>query len=201
MANGRIIIGFSMPWVALYAASNGTVTYSGGIPLARGVEVEMSVEGNSDNNFYADNILAESDRRAFSSGTLNLTVDGLKEAARKMVSGLVTTQTTGSSGSTTTWDVYDDDASIPYVGVGFVVKWMEDGVVTYQPFIATKVKFAEPTLSASTETDTIEWQTAALEGTIFRDDTAKHGWKWVGPEFTTEAEAVTAYKQKLTAAT
>lgn len=201
MANGKVCIGFSMPWVALYANNNGTVSYSGGIPLARGVDVEMSVEANSDNNFYADNVLAESDRRAFSSGTLNLTVDGLKTAARQMLSGITNTKTSGTGSSAVTWDVYDDDATIPYVGVGFVIKWMEDGVITYQPFIATKVKFAEPTITASTETDTIDFQTASLEGTLFRDDSAKHEWKLTTPtDFTTEEEAVTAYKQILTAA-
>lgn len=201
MANGKVCIGFSMPWVALYANNNGTVTYSGGIPLARGVEVDMSVEGADDNNFWADNVLAESDRRAFSSGTITLTVDGLKSAARKLISGVTNTRTSGSSGSSVTWDVYDDDAVIPFVGVGFVVKYMEEGVITYAPFIATKVKFAEPSVTASTETDTIEFQTTSLEGTLYRDDSAKHGWKLVPQtDFSTEEEAVTAYKQILTAA-
>ena len=39
MANGRIITGFSKPYVAKYAESSGTVTYSDGMVLARGVEV------------------------------------------------------------------------------------------------------------------------------------------------------------------
>ena len=93
MANGKVITGYSMPFVALYAAANGVVTYSGGIPLARGVDVSLSVEGGSDNDFYADNVKAESDNQTFSSGTLSLTVDGLKATARKLISGVKTTRT------------------------------------------------------------------------------------------------------------
>ena len=200
MANGKVCTGFSMPFVALYAASNGVVTYSGGIPLARGVDVSLSVEGGGDNDFYADNVKAESDNQSFSSGTLSLTVDGLKETARKLISGVVTKRSTGDGDATTSWDVYDDATVVPYVGVGFVARYMEDGVTTYVPVIVKKVKFNPEGLEAATQEDTISFQTQSLEADIMRDDTATHEWKMIGEDKTTEAEAVAAYKEVLTPA-
>lgn len=197
MANGKVCTGFSMPWVALYAENNGTVSYSGGIPLARGVDVTISIEADSDNNFYADNVLAESDRQSFSSGTLSLTVDGLKDAARKLISGVQSTQTAGQ----VSFDVYDQLAVVPYVGVGFIGRYMEDGVTTYVPYILKKVKFNDPEITASTQTESIDWQTQSLEGTIMRDDTANHAWRMIGADQTTEAAAYDAIKAVLTPAT
>lgn len=204
MANGKVCTGFSMPWVALYSAENGTITYSGGIPLARGVDVSLSVESNNDNDFYADNVLAESDTQSFSSGTVSLTVDGLKDAARKLISGVTTTRAVTPSGQGATavdFDVYDDDAAVPYVGIGFIARYMEDGVTTYMPVIINKCKFSPEGLDAATQEENIEFQTASLEATIYRDDSAKHAWKMVGADQTTEAAAYAAIQAILTAGT
>lgn len=198
MANGKVITGYSMPFVALYAAANGVVTYSGGIPLARGVDVSLSVEGGGDNDFYADNVKAESDTQTFSSGTLSLTVDGLKAAARKLISGVKTTRKEGTGDTAISFDVYDDKQEMPYVGVGFVVRYMEDGVTTYAPIIIKKVKFSPEGLDAATQEENIDWQTTKLEASIMRDDTANHEWKMIGEDQTTEEAAVAAYKLVLT---
>lgn len=56
MANGRVLTGFSKPYVAEYSASGNTVTYKSGMILARGVSVSLSVEASDDNIFYADNV-------------------------------------------------------------------------------------------------------------------------------------------------
>lgn len=201
MANGKVCTGFSMPWVALYAASNGTVTYSGGIPLARGVNVSLSVEGGGDNDFYADNVKAESDNQAFTSGTISLTVDGLKEAARKLISGVTSTKAVTVDSATVNFDVYDNQIAVPYVGIGFVARYMEDGVTTYCPVIINKCRFDPEGLEAATQEDTISFQTQSLEAAIYRDDSANHAWKMIGEDQTTEAAAVAAYKAVLTAAT
>lgn len=188
MANGKVCTGFSKPFVALYAATGGAVTYSGGIPLARGVEVSLDVEGSSDNDFYADNVIAETDNQAFTSGTVTLTVDGLKAAARKLISGVTTTKTVGQ----VEWDVYDDAAVVPYVGIGFIARYMEDGVTTYAPVILTKCKFSPEGLDAATQEEEIDWQTSELEATIYRDDSTNHAWKMIGADQTTEAAAEAA---------
>lgn len=199
MANGKVCTGFSMPWVALYAAENGTVTYSGGIPLARGVDVSLSVEGSGDNDFYADNVKAESDTQAFTSGKVSLTVDGLKEAARKLISGVTSTKEIKVGSATVNFDVYDDQITVPYVGIGFVARYMEDGVTTYCPVILNKCRFNPEGLDAATQEDTISFQTQSLEAEIMRDDSAKHAWKMIGKDQTTEAAAVAAYKAVLAA--
>jgi phi13 family phage major tail protein len=201
MANGKVCTGFSMPWVALYAASNGTVTYSGGIPLARGVDVSLSVEGSGDNDFYADNVKAESDTQAFTSGTVSLTVDGLKDAARKLISGVTSTKTVTVDSASVSFDVYDDQITVPYVGIGFVARYMENGVTTYCPVILNKCRFNPEGLDAATQEDTISFQTQSLEAEILRDDSANHAWKMIGEDQTTEAAAVAAYKAVLTAGT
>jgi len=188
MANGKVCTGFSRPWVALYAESAGAVTYSGGIPLARGVEVSLDVEGSSDNDFYADNVIAETDNQAFTSGSVTLTVDGLKAAARKLIAGLTTTKTVGQ----VEWDVYDDAAVVPYVGIGFIARYMEDGVTTYAPVVLTKCKFSPEGLDAATQEEEIDWQTTELEATIYRDDSTNHAWKMIGADQTTEAAAEAA---------
>ena len=200
MANGRVLTGFSKPWVALYAATGGTVSYSGGMPLARGVSVSIGVEASSDNDFYADNVLAETDNQGFSSGTVTLTVDGLKDAARKLIMGLTATKSVTVDSATVTFDQYDDTQSIPYVGFGFVARYMEDGVESYVPYILNKVKFNSEGLDATTQGENIEWQTAALEGKITRDDSSAHAWRLIGAAQTTEAAAVAAYQAVLTPA-
>ncbi len=201
MANGRVCTGFSMPWVALYAASSGTITYSGGIPLARGVSVSMDVEGSSDNDFYADNVLAETDTQAFSNGTVTLTVDGLKDAARKLIMGLTATKSvTVTTGTTVVFDQYDDTQSIPYVGIGFIARYMEGGTTSYVPIILNKCRFNTEGLDASTQEEEIEFQTQELEADIMRDDSSAHAWKLIGTEQTTEEAAYNAIKAVLTAA-
>lgn len=182
MANGRVRTGFSKPYVALYSATENTVTYSSGMILARGVEVNVEAETSDDNNFYADNIIAESASGVFTGGTVTLTVDGLKDAAAKLILGLPTAGTDG-------WFDYGDSMQIPYVGIGFVVRYMEDGVTSYVPVVLTKAMFSTPSEAATTQGEEIDWQTQELTAEIFRDDTANHTWKMVNAGQTTEAAA------------
>lgn len=202
MANGKVITGFSMPFVALYAAANGTVTYSGGIPLARGVNVSVSVEGASDNDFYADNVKAETDTQAFQSGTVTLEVDGLKEAARKLIAGVTATRTVtvGTGSETAVFEQYDNTQVVPYVGIGFVVRYMENGVTTYGALVLTKCKFNPEGLEAATQEEEISFQTTSLEAELMRDDSSTQTWKLIGPDRETEAAAVADYKGILTPA-
>lgn len=185
MANGQVITGFSKPVVALYENASGTISYSGKIALARGVSVELSLETGDTTDFYADNVTAESAGGVFTGGTVNLTVDGLKDAARKLVMGLPNAVKVSDVDVFT----YDDDQTIPYVGVGFVVRVMENGVTSYVPYVLTKVIFDEDGLSAETQGETIDFQTTELTGHIMRDDSAKHAWKKVGAPQTTESAA------------
>ena len=184
MANGRVCTGFSDPFVALYANSGTTITYSSCTPLARGVEVTVEAEESSDsNNFYADNVLAESIQGIFSGGTATLTVDGLLDTTRKLIYGLPTADGSG-------WTHFGDDQSVPYVGIGFVTRYMSGGTVSYVPTILTKAIFAAEPQEAATQSDEVEWQTTELQATLLRDDSANHDWKWIGAGQATQAAAV-----------
>lgn len=185
MADGRVITGFSSPVVAVYAASGGSVTYTDAAPLARGVEVDMSVDASTDNVFYANNQEAENLSGVFAGGTVALTVDGLKDAARKLILGLPSADGDG-------WTSFGDDQAIPYVGLGFNVRYMEDGATTYMPVILPKVMFANPGLTAATQEAEVDWQTQELSATIYRDDTANHNWIKLGAAVSTESSATSA---------
>lgn len=189
MANGRVITGFSDPWVAEYAVSGGTVTYSNAMALARGVEVSLSPESSDDNKFYADNIVAENATGMFTGGTVTLTVDGLKDAARKLIFGLPT--------AVNNWTAYDNTIEIPYVGIGFIVRYMEDGATTYMPVVLAKTMFQLDDTSAATQEDEIDWQTQELTANLFRDDSTAQAWKFVGTAQTTQALALSMMKTKL----
>lgn len=183
MANGRVLTGFSKPYVALYAHSGTTVTYTSGQILARGVSAEIEPDSNDDENiFYADNVASESVAGEFTGGSLTLTVDGLLTNAEKLLFGLPSADTDG-------WTHYGNSASIPYVGIGFVCRYMSDGVTSYVPVVLTKCRFSMPNLSANTQEDEIDWQTQELSARVLKDDSANGDWKMVGDEQTSESSA------------
>lgn len=199
MANGKVITGYSKPFVATYSNSGTTVTYSGGIPLARGVNVNMSAE-SSDVKFYADNVQAESTVGTFTSGTVSLTVDGLKTAARQLITGQTATKSFGTGQDAQSFDAYNAGVSAPYVGIGFVVRCMEGGTTSYDAVVLTKCQFTQPSLEAATQEENIEFQTTSLEATVMRDDTAEGTWKLLAEGLSTEALAEAAVQKVLTPA-
>lgn len=194
MANGKVITGYSKPYVALYNYNDGAITYSNGMPLARGVDVSVESENGDGVNFYADNVIAESVGGVFTGATITMTVDGLKAAARKLIMGLPESEklTVGEQ----EYDVvkYDDRQSIPYVAIGFVVRYMENGKTTYTSVVFKKAAFSVDSLEAATQEEEIEFQTAELEATLMRDDSQYHEWKNLVEELPTEAEAESVIK-------
>ena len=183
MAAGKVCTGFSLPYVAKYAASQGTISYSSGQKLARGVSVTATPETTDDNNFYADNILAESAAGEFTGGTINLTVDGLLAAAERLIMGLPAANT--SDGFTH----YGDDQSIPDVGIGFVARYQSGGTVTYTPIIFPRAAFNLIENNAETQEESIDWQTQELTANIKRAEDSNRNWKYVGGDESTEAAA------------
>lgn len=188
-AAGKVVTGFSMPAVALYSAVGTTVTYSQGRRLARGVGVTLDVSDNDENKFHADNVTAETAPRKFKEGTLQLTVDGLLIAARKLIMGLPAARTITIG--TTEHNLYGhgDAQTIPYVGVGYITRYMSNGITSFVPTIVPKVRFAQISQAANTQEEDIDWQTQALSAAISRDDTAYHDWLIEGDDYATEAEA------------
>ena len=181
-AAGKVITGFSKPYVALYSASGTTISYSSGQILARGVSGSASADTSDDNNFYADNLIAETESGVFTSGELTLTVDGLLNAAEKLIMGLSAADGSGFIN-------YDDTASIPDVGIGFVVRYMSDGATTYAPIIFPRCAFQFPAVDAATQEENIDWQTRDLTATIKRAEDTHRTWKKVGEDKSSEALA------------
>lgn len=185
-AAGRVCTGFSKPYVATYSNSGTTVTYSDGQLLARGVSVNLQPESSEDNNFYADNVVAESGAGEFIGGTVELEVDGLFRDTEDLIFG--------APAAVDGWVADGDASEVPFCGVGFIVRWMSEGTTTYQPVVLPKVKFAIPEEERATQEDEIDWQTTTLTAALMRDDTESKNWRYRGTSFDTEAAAETALK-------
>lgn len=198
-AAGKVCTGFSRPWVAKYSANGGTVTYSGAMQLARGVEVKIDPETAADNTFYADNMAAESQEGVLTGGTTTLTVDGLFRKAEDLIMGLPETKSEITINGSTKVSVtdYDDDMKIPYIGLGFVVRYMSDGVTSYSPVVLTKLRTTASSEEYATQEEEIDWQTKELEMSIHRDDSTKHRWKRVADDQESEDAAEACIKAML----
>lgn len=189
-AAGKVCTGFSKPYVAMYNANAGIISFTGGRVLARGVSVSLEPAASGDNKFYADNQEAESAAGTFTSGTLTLTVDGLFMAAERFIQGL---PTPGADG----WTNYGDDKQTPYIAVGYIARYQSDGVVTYVPTILPKTKFGLFNQNAQTQGEEIDWQTQEITASVMRSDDANHNWKYIGADYTSEEEAERALQTKM----
>ena len=197
-AAGRVCTGFSKPWIAKYSATGSNVSYSGQMEFARGVDVEIAPDDVSDDNtFYANNQAAENVPGKFTGGALNLTVDGLHDEAEKMAYGLPTPENITVNSTTVGVTHYGDSADAPYLGFGFVARYMSDGAESYVGYVLPKIRFKPHNTSAATQAEEIEWHTQSLEAAIFRCDNANHDWKWSTEEVSTEALAEAAVKKLL----
>lgn len=201
-AIGKVLIGFSRPYVALYSIENRVTAYTNGRRLARGVGVDLDVETADRNGFYADNHEVESEEQIFVRGTANLTVDGLLLDAKKMVLGMQVTSTETIEETEITELHHSEDQQIPYVGIGYIEMWRCNGKTTYTGVILTKAKFADPSHSAETKGEMINWQTQELSAELMRDGTVNNDWQIETGDLDTEdlADAWIRKKFNITAA-
>lgn len=191
-------IGLSKPYYAIYSEAGGVVSYSDGAVMGKATEANISIETTKDNNLYGDNGLAETDRR-FANGTLTLSTTDLSQEVSKAILGLTEQAITGIDGVTDTSVkelVYDDGQVTPYLGVGFIIKKKVNGAYKWRGVVLPKVMFSVPEDAATTQGESIEWQTPELTGAIMRDDSATHVWKKEAT-FTTEAQAEAYIKARL----
>lgn len=179
MEAGKVLVGFSNPYVAKYNNAGGTVTYTDGRRLARGVKVSLDVDSSDDNNFYADDGIAESDNGQFSGGTANLTVDGLLAETEQFIAGLPEPESVPVGDQEVKVYKHGAKAVPPYVGIGVIVQYRSGGKNTFVPIILTKTKFQSAKLEAATREKETNWQTQDLVADLHRDDTADQNWKWV----------------------
>lgn len=191
-------IGLSKPHYAVYSAGSGTPSYASGGVMGKATQADIEIETSEDNNLYADNAIAETDR-SFAGGTLTLSTDDLSQEVSKAILGLTEqslSEITGVTDEDVKELVYDDTQQTPYLGVGFIIKKKVNGVYKWRAVVLTKVMFAVPSDSATTQGESIEWQVPELSATIMRDDSATHMWKREAT-FTTEAQAEAYIKERL----
>ena len=170
-------VGLSRPYVARYSENGaGTVTYSGGVRAGRAVEYSVSLnDPAADNNFYCDNEVGESASGVFSGGSLVWTVAELEQAISEMILGLHTEQVAVGD-ETVTELVYDESMASPYMGAGIIEKMIVRGQTKWRAVVFTKTQFAVPEMAATTQGETIEWQTDAITANVMRDDSTTHKW-------------------------
>lgn len=192
------VIGLSKPYYGIYSVSGTTVSYGDGAVMGKATEANIEIDTTEDNNLYADNAIAETDR-SFAGGTLTLSTDDLSQDVAKAILGLTENTITGIEGVTDTSVkelVYDDTQTTPYLGVGFIVKKKVGGAYKWRAVVLSKVMFSVPADAATTQGESIEWQVPELSATIMRDDSATHMWKREAT-FTTEAQAEAYIKARL----
>ena len=191
-------IGLSKPFYAVYNNSSGTVTYTAGASMGKATEANIEIETSEDNNLYADNAIAETDRQ-FTGGTLTLSTDDLSQEVSKAILGL-NEQPLGEISGVTDQIVkeliYDNTQVTPYLGIGFIIKKVVGGVTKWRGVMLAKIMFSIPSDAATTQGETIEWQVPTLTATIMRDDSATQVWKREAT-FTTEAQAEAYIKNRL----
>lgn len=191
-------IGLSKPYYAIYSASGNTITYSNGGVLGKATEANITINTTEDNNLYADNSIAETER-TFSDGSLTISTDDLSTEVSAAIIGL-TQQGIGTITGVTDENVvellYDDDQNAPYLGIGFIIKKRVGGSYKWRGVVLTKAMFSIPGDAAVTQGESVEWQVPTLTAAIMRDDSAKHCWKKEAT-FTTEEQAEAYIKNRL----
>ena len=191
-------IGLSKPYYALYSNSGSSVTYSSGGGAGKYTEMSLSLTEGENNDFYADDAIAETDL-GFSGGSVSVTTDDLRPAIAKAILGLTETSisTTGVTTTSPKWQEYDDRQSIPFVGFGGIIKKKVDGSVKYQAFVLPKIKFRNPNIAAVTQGQSIEWQAQQLTADISRSDATNHPWFRLSTLLDSEADAILVVKDVL----
>lgn len=188
-------IGLSKPYFAKYDASTGTPVYSDGGLMGKYTELSISLNTSDDNILYADNGPDESDKQ-FSGGSASLTTNDLLAPVMAKVLGLTEEAISADDMTTATpkWLLFDDDQVIPYLGVAGIIKKQINGITKWWAYILPKVQLSNPGLAATTQGDTITWQTQSLTATIMRSDEPKHRWFMLSNELDSESDAEKAIK-------
>ena len=163
-----------MAGIGLYGVYYAKATLNDGIVASYGTVKEMGkaisatweqAEQNA-NPLYANNGIAERDAAAGGGGTLNLTLDRLKQEAAQDLFGLTGTSTVISGVTGTGYDYTGNEISNP-VGVGFI-KWSqeENDRSHYTALVYAYALFSPPSENFQTMGESVEWQTPEISATV-----------------------------------
>lgn len=189
-------IGLSKPYFAKYTANGNTVTYSDGTLLGRATSLTMDLENADTNVLYADNGIAES-ANSFSGGSITIGTDEISAEALVTAFGVKEVEISDESVTTSgaKWLVFDDEQEIPYGGFAGIIKKQINGATKYVAIVYPKIQLQNLNDAATTQGETIEWQTEEISATLMRDDTENHEWRRISTPLDKETEAEAAIKK------
>lgn len=164
--------------VATVNESNGSISY--GTVKKPGKAVSFTFEPTvADAKLYADDSLAESDNRV-TGGNVTMGIDRYDAETMAEILGHQYDSDTNEIVSTI------NDVS-PYVGVGRITRIMVDNVQMFRATFLALCKFAEPSSDDSTMSESIEFSTYELTGTMAIPQSGT--WRRE-KTFTTQADAI-----------
>ena len=150
-------------------SSTGVLTgYNGVQTMGKAISASFEPATVDDNPLYANNGIAERDVSASSGGTLDLTLDRLKEAAYADLFGLTQKATTVLTDVGGTGFEFSGEELANPVGVAFV-RWIQEdnNRSHYDAVIYSYVVFTPPSDDCQTLGETVEWQTPEISGTVY----------------------------------
>lgn len=138
--------------------SNQPLVYKGGMIATRAVAADISYE-RSENKYYADDTLAESDNAA-TSGTISITGSEFLPEARAALFGVRKV----TEGNRTIYRTTSEPS--PYIGLGYVTTMIYKGAYKFYANWIHKMQFNLSGETARTKGETIEWQDETATGSI-----------------------------------
>lgn len=147
-----------------------TTGYTGGVKMmGKAISANFTPSNPEENPLYANNSVAENDSSSASGGTLDMTLDRLKQEAAADLYGLTVEEVTANVGETAVTGralKYRGNEQSSPVGVAFVRMHQEDGMRNHEVVLYRSVTFGMPAQNAQTKGESIEWQTPEISGTV-----------------------------------
>lgn len=164
-------IGMYGVYYAKCVKNDGVTTgYTGGVKtLGKAISANFTPSNPEENPLYASNGVAENDSSSASGGTLNMTLDRLKQDAAADLYGLtvedVTAMVDGTEVTGHGLRYRGNEQSAP-VGIAFVRLHQEDGMRKHEVVLYRSATFGMPPQNAKTKGKSIEWQTPEISGVV-----------------------------------
>ncbi len=156
-------IGMKYPVAAEWAEGN---TYSDGFVVAKAINFTGTPNKN-EAELYADDGVAETDRSVKDWGT-SLGVDDLSLEIQAKLLGHTYVKATGDSDSATPESIeIGAEDEPPFFGMGFYKRRKKNGVTSFTAIWLYKVQNSEPTENAETKGESVNFQTATIEGKAY----------------------------------
>ena len=175
------IKGLAVPIFANYNFDGNKVYFTDGFRCGKAVEYSFEPETADDNPLYGDNMIAEHDYGVFTRGTLTLNTTDLDyESSKNLLELKEVSKTVGDLEVKEL--VFDDDGKAKPKGFGIYETHQINDVDCYRALIFPRVTPKNPSDSATTKGESIEWQTKELECTVERSEEVNenynHPWKY-----------------------